>query len=215
MKFAVTVLAHRRPDYLAQTLAALARQLDDQWEVLVVLDRPDPVTIGLTMGWPSVMLELRNHDDAPYLRVSKATLAALSLGFGHADYVVHVEEDCVPDPGFLDWHVRQAERFRSQRSEVFTACAWSGPPGFRRFSDADVSTVPEDYLDRMFTPWGWGTWRDRFEQMREQWDLSGGQWDIRVNEVVRGNRLSVFPPAPLVRNIGVKGGVNPPQEWQR
>ena len=204
----VTVLAHRRAGYLRQTLDALAKcNRVSGWRITIVLDRPDALTRDCVdcmacAGWEVATLDLRNRADPPYSRISRATLLALSLGFVTADYVVHLEEDCVPAPDLLTWHAAMAERYRDDK-RVFTVSAWSGAPGIRH---------ADDHLAPFFTPWGWGTWRDRFDEMRADWDLSGGQWDVRVNEVLRGSRMGVFPAVSLVRNIG-RIGTQPEAEW--
>jgi Glycosyl transferase family 2 len=203
----LSVLAHRRPVYFGETLAALTKcagMVD--WRVVLVLDCPDDKTRAIAKaaskvrGWEIAEFDLRNEADPPYSRISRATLLALSLGFATADYVAHLEEDCVPAPDFLRWHAEQAERFRYD-PRVFTVNAWSGPVGHKH---------NEDHVAPAYSPWGWGTWRDRFEEMRAGWDFDF--WDRHLNEVLRGDRLGVFSAVSLVRNIG-RIGTQPEAEW--
>ena len=202
----VTVLAHRRPHLLRQTLDALVRCYGlAEWRVCVVMDRPDNETRYLVQQvdprWETVELDLGNATDAPYARVSRATLMALSLGFATSDFVVHLEEDCVPERTALAWFARMAHTYRNDPS-VFTINAWSGP---------ETGNPEPETVGPWFTPWLWGTWVDRFQEMRQGWDFE--YWDRHLNERMRGDRLGVFPHRSLVRDIGREGGVNPPHEW--
>lgn len=204
---ALTVLAHRRPVYLRETLSAVARcDGISEWRVVVVMDRPDQLTRDCVarfapIGSECVELNLGNVDDPPYWRISRATLLTLALGFATAEYVVHLEEDCVPSPDLLTWHAVMADRYRDDPA-VFTVNAWSGP----------VGQVHEqgDHVAPFLTPWAFGTWRDRFDEMRAGWDLH--YWDRHLNERMRGMRLGVFPASSKVRNIG-RIGTQPAEEW--
>ncbi len=155
-------------------------------------------------------MDLHNDADPPYSRASRATLMALSLGFATADYVAHLEEDVVPSSDFLTWHTGMADLYRAD-PRVFTVSAWWGsPPEWS-------SGLPEGVLAGFglaahFVPWGFGLWRDRFEELRAKWSFEF--WDRHLNEVVRGDRLTVHPLVARVRDIGEQGGVNDAAEWR-
>lgn len=199
--FSVSVLAHRRADHLRYVLGALIGCDDvDKWRVRVVLDRPDVLTLDAAQrsslaAWELVTLDAQNGHDAPYSRVSRATLSALALGFATSDYVVHLEQDCVPAEDFLTWHAQMAERYVNDQ-QVFSVNAWAGSLKVNH---------ERDHLGPHFTPWGWGTWRDRFEEMRAAWDFDF--WDRHLNERLRGERLGAFPAVSKVVNIGSGVGV--------
>ena len=74
---------------------------------------------------------------------------------------------------------------------------------------------------RHFTPWGWGTWRDRFEAMASTytgWDAQmnfelrhperGGPDFDRLGFGLRGSRFEVFPLLSRANNIGIEGGIH-------
>lgn len=203
----VTVLAGPdRPAYLGQTLAALA-DCDGRakWPVIVVADRPTPDVKALLAGWPNVVLSLDNAERPAYGRASEATRAALSLGFAHGDFVAHLEEDVVPHRDYLTWMHAQATRYQDN-PDVLAVCPWGGPPSKQGVADPDAARLVSG-----FTPWGWGTWADRWQEIGGDW--SDDFWDRHLNEVVRGDRLVVHPLVNRVTDIGALGGVNPSAEW--
>lgn len=209
MKLAVTVLAHRRPEYLRRTLEALAAcHKAEGWRTCIVMDDPDQATRMLARRHPGAeIVELHTRrDDQPYARISRATLYALALGFATADFVAHLEEDCIPSPDWLEFMAAMAARYRGDPT-VFTVSGWWGG------APDPLRDLYRTGLDPWFVPWGWGTWADRFAEMRAQWDLDGGQWDIRVNEIVRGDRLTAFPAVSRIRDIGEQGS-NPSAQWR-
>lgn len=72
-----------------------------------------------------------------------------------------------------------------------------------------------------FTPWGWGIWRDRFEEFSDEyvgWDM---QMNFQVNMETEGSgniqhskpgarrdRVEVFPVLSRSNNIGLDGGIH-------
>jgi hypothetical protein len=69
-----------------------------------------------------------------------------------------------------------------------------------------------------FTPWGWATWKDRFEEMESVWDFQGknGSWDTTINHTVRKDRWELFPTVSRIQNIGGEMGTHVPNnEWHK
>ena len=69
-----------------------------------------------------------------------------------------------------------------------------------------------------FTPWGWATWKDRFEEMKSLWDFTGknGSWDATINYAARKNRNEIFPHVARCQNIGAELATHVPSpEWHK
>ena len=210
MNLGLTVLAHRRPAYFAQMAASLAAIAHDDWDVVITLDRPDAATLAIAEGMDA-MLHVFTHEpaarigdpyDRDYRRISVLTRSAIRAAFERgADFVMHFEEDLVLAPDCLAYAGWAAQRYRADPS-VFTVNAWGM-----------AETLPGLYATRtypFFTPWGWGTWRDRWAEMDRLWDVR--RWDQHLNERIRGDRLGVFPDVARTRNVGV-AGTQSADEW--
>lgn len=72
--------------------------------------------------------------------------------------------------------------------------------------------VDQAYARRWFVAWGWGTWRDRWEEALPQLHGHAG-WDVRLNEI-SGQRHEVAPCVGRTQNIGEYAGThNSPGFW--
>ena len=71
-----------------------------------------------------------------------------------------------------------------------------------------------------FTPWGWGTWKDRFDEMAHVYTGWDGQMNFEMVHIVQGvnyeafgqglrkNRHEVFPVLSRANNIGMEDGIH-------
>jgi hypothetical protein len=136
---------------------------------------------------------------------SENTLRALDRGFEQDDFVVHVEDDVLLYRDSLEMFDHMRRTYRDDES-VFTVTAWNS-----RVNQHHDAMGRELRRNRWFSPWGWATWRDRFEQMRQCWHHS---WDIIVNEVARQDRFQVHPTLGRSQNIGSYDATYVPSaEW--
>jgi len=67
----------------------------------------------------------------------------------------------------------------------------------------------------LFTPWGWATWRDRWQQLTAGWSRDEAiSWDVVINHALRAGRYEAFPTVSRIQNIGAENGVHVPSaEW--
>jgi len=203
----VTVSAYNRPEYLEQTLAALSRCHGVfDCSVTVLLDEcPETAQqqeICERFGF-------RHGVMTPRVGCNRAILGALLYGFDElgGEYHVHLEDDTVPCRDALRWFAWARDAYRDDPA-VFSVS------GYQRVSSGRVA---ESGLRRWFTPWGWATWRDRFDGIRDGWsrhdDIS---WDVVVNHRLRAGRYEAFPTVSRIQNIGAERGTHVPDaEWHR
>jgi hypothetical protein len=201
MNFTLTLLTHRRPHYLKHTIANIL-ELDglNTWEQMAVMDRPDGETYErVTSHFPYMISRLpvpegENDYDVAYKQISFMTYLTIDTAFAKgADFVFHLEEDVVPATELLKFVEFNAEFYKDAK-DVFTINAWVSPK-----QDGELSSE----LFQWFTPWGWGTWKDRWFEMRAGWSFN--RWDQELNERMRGDRYGVFPTTSLTKNIGAVG----------
>jgi hypothetical protein len=139
------------------------------------------------------------------------TYSALAYGFDHHSKVIALEDDTVPARDFLrfaDWGLTKY----LADPDVFSVCGYQRTPkdetGFRN------AVVRESW----FTPWGWATWRDRWESVRDSWPADDRQvsWDTVVDKLTRRGRCEVRPMLARIQNIGAEGGAHVPgAAWHR
>lgn len=202
----LTLVAHDRPHYFRKVVAALSRCHGVERYRLV---------IGLEPGCPENEAIARSIRFAPAtvivnekkLSCPVNTFQVLALAFVEADFVVHLEEDILPARDCLEYFEHCARTYAGD-PEILSVSAYNHQQPPRALDHAVARR-------RAFTPWGWGTWRDRWEEMRAQWDFdySFGGWDETVNLKVRGGRCEAYPPLARVQNIGSVGAHIPSEAW--
>jgi len=136
------------------------------------------------------------------------TLCALEHSFRDDDFVIVLEDDIVPALDCLRYFEFCDEVFRLDKS-VFSATSYSK-------GKCEVRYNYSVRRQHWYTPWGWATWVDRWQEMARGWQ-AGRQpgWDGRINKM-RGARVEVQPHLARTQNIGAENGTwCPGPEWHR
>jgi hypothetical protein len=211
----ISVTAHKRPYYLERVLDGLAHCAGiERYEVTVWCDpsprQPECAEVVKRFGFTPVVIEERplrrrllRRKKAARQRIEsdnadRNTARALTHAFGelHSPYHLHLEDDTVPAPGALLWF-EWAERFKSDPSILTVS-------GYHHTPDGE----PDEYAVRAwFTPWGFATWKDRWEKIR--WIGLCGGWDTFINRQRAKESLSeAHPCVSRIQNIGALDGLN-------
>jgi GT2 family glycosyltransferase len=104
MKTAFVVLTYNRSDALLAVLRALAPQCGTDSCVVIADDGSNPAHVqALRTGLPAFVCPVRHvwHPDTGFTASQSRNLGALHA---KADYVVFMDGDCVPHPGFVRQH---------------------------------------------------------------------------------------------------------------
>lgn len=203
----LTVSACRRPLYTHLVLSALAQCRGvDRYRVMVNIDAPPGPEFDsiLRAVQPFVLNNGWTVNQTLRLGCNRAIVYCMDWGFANGgQFHVHLEDDTVPHLDFLRYH-EWADGVCWHRPDVFSACAYNKQDG--RFDRA--------YTRPGFTPWGWGTWRDRWDEARSLIDVTATlSWDCQMNSI-RGSRVEVVPALGRTLNIGHRDGTyNTPDLW--
>lgn len=198
----ISLTAHRRTQYLDQTLRALSRCIGiEKYDVRVFCDwtpksrrRAEVASIVKRYGFTPVA------NDRPLGCAANTGFAIGSAFDAGARYHIHMEEDTVPCRGALLWF-EWAERLGDDE-RFFTVS------GYNRVPSGSVSDCE---ARAWFHPWGFAMWADRWERVAWRGSVLEG-WDVRLNKV-RGDRLEAFPSVSRMQNIGVHGLHTPSPRW--
>lgn len=203
----VVITLCNRPAYTTAVLEALARCDDvERFPIAMLCEPINQQVIDIAATFTKLP-----HVHAFAMVGSKQvgcnvnTYSALAYGFDHHDRVIALEDDTVPGRDFLrfmDWALDRYER----DAAVFSVCGYQKtPPGEIGYRNAVVR-------ERWFTPWGWGTWRSRWESVRDSWPADDRQisWDTVIDKLTRRDRHEVRPMLARIQNIGAEGGAHVP-----
>lgn len=206
----LTVSACRRPLYTGLVLSSLAQcdGIDDYWVHIVVdsaMGTPEGDAVARVVepfldggGW--------SVSHTPRAGCNQTVCGCVDTGFSvGGDFHIHVEDDTLLHKDFLRFMEWAALKF-SDDQNVLSVSGYNTGLGRAHFAHAWP----------WFTPWGWGTWRNRWDEMRTKISVgSSPSWDCQM-DTHRGARMEVVPALGLVQNIGENLGThNHPEQWSR
>lgn len=197
-----------RPQYTRQVLQALARCDDiDKFPVALLCEPVNDDVIHEAVLFAHEMPHVHAFVMVGQKRVgcNVNTYSALAYGFDHHDRVIAMEDDTVPGRDFLrfcDWALDKYEKDPS----VLSVC------GYQRTPKEEAGYRNAVIRESWFTPWGWATWRDRWETLRDSWPADDRQvsWDTVIDKLTRRGRYEVRPLLARIQNIGAEGGAHVP-----
>ena len=201
----VTMTAYNRPEFLSQVVTSImeARNASD-YRYVISVDASDKFDANIK-ALDKLYLCKEIIVNEPKLGCSSNTGHALRRGFNRgADFVIHIEDDCIISPDFF-LYMEWANKTFAQSAHVDYVSGWQ-----RTVAGALNDVVFRNH----FTPWGFGTWRRVFEQVWPEWDhgyVHNG-WDWNLRRLLNHN-LEVYPAISRVQNIGTYGVHVPSPEF--
>ena len=165
MNTALVVFAYKRPQHLAQTLAALSESVGaDRLDLFIFCDGPrksadaDAVArvrdvAHRAKGFRSLQVKASPVN----LGLGRSVIEGVSAVLARYESVIVVEDDIEVAKGFLPYMQAGLQAYRDDR-RVFSVVGYAPPvSGGERHGDAFF--VPR------IGAWGWGTWRDRWQSV--------------------------------------------------
>lgn len=207
-RIVVALTAWQRPEYTRRVIESLA-----------AAKKPKPIYLvaGVEPGCPAVE---RVIEEAPFeyeLAVNERrlggpsnTLATMKRAFALADQVIKLEDD-TPIAYDALYYFQWALRTYKKDASVFSVC------GYNRNATAVAPGLHGSvFRHEWFTPWGWATWRDRWDSVIANWPNGQHGWDHYLNRTGRAGRVEIRSYLSRVQNIGAKKGYNCNDEaWHR
>ncbi len=207
MNTVIVITLCKRPDYTRRVLDALARCDDiSRYPVAMLCEPVNEEVIELAAAFtrkPGIKAWAMVGTQRVGCNVN--TYSALAYGFDHHQRVIALEDDTVPGGDylrFMDWGFGEYDRDPS----VFSIC------GYQRTPQDETAYRSAVIREPWFTPWGWATWRDRWESVRTSWPRYDHQvsWDTVIDKFTRKGRYEVRPMLARIQNIGAEGGAHVP-----
>ncbi|MEE4662264.1 MAG: hypothetical protein V2J89_17475, partial [Halieaceae bacterium] len=165
----IALFVYRRPEHTARLLASLAANPSSLKSRLYVFSDA-PACETDTKGVAEVRALLRKLQGFAHVDVRERTAnygcaANIIDGVGQVlcehDRVIVLEDDLELSPRLLDFMNRALEIY-AERDDIISISAASPPPQALGIADDDLPAV---YLAPRSVPWGWATWRDRWQQV--------------------------------------------------
>ncbi len=209
----IAMPAYNRHAYLREVLGGLRGCRDLDRFCIVTGEEPGcPQTRALfdAVDWMPIVRNIHSERLGCNANVLGTIDRALELG----DRFVSLEDDIVPGVDFLSFVRWGLDRFRDDPA-IFDVS------GYQRHVDPPPRSEAGKVLAfDWFCPWGWASWRDRWERFRREVQVpesGSASWDVFVCKwVVESARLKELRPAVgRVQNIGEEGTWVPSAAWHR
>ncbi|OIO05539.1 MAG: hypothetical protein AUJ49_01170 [Desulfovibrionaceae bacterium CG1_02_65_16] len=184
----IVLFVYNRPEHTRRTLQSLRRNaLARHSRLFVFADGPkneaDAVRVGQVRaqfkdfsGFADVRMTFRNENRG----LARSVIAGVSEVVAEHGRVIVMEDDLVSGHYFLTFMNQVLDRY-ADRPDIFSASGYVYPYTPRPDYPHDVLL-----LSRSST-WGWGTWRDRWEQA--DWKMTGARQ--RLNDPAYREALRV------------------------
>jgi hypothetical protein len=220
MTAGMCIFLYRRPEYASQVLDAVTvlHGLDRLGFIHVMMDAQikenDKAGEVLRLAESFKGRICKSHPSLPVrlfpshtrLGCNRSIVGGVQTAFCDADYVVVVEDDILLAPDALLYFLWAEEEYRNRRDVVTVTSFCRLSPEDRSWETNKDSVYVKDF----FSPWGWATWRDRWEsviypKLANVPSTSMPSWDCILwhNGVKMG---LVFPHLSRSQNIGLHDG---------
>jgi hypothetical protein len=197
--------AWRRFDYTRRAIESLklCRNVE-RWRVLIGLnpDGPNLAAIEALCRCVDFAASCRVVVRESNLGCNLNKKLIMDEAFEAHDYVCQFDDDVILAPDALDF-LEWARAFGRDR-EVFATSACG------RFADGPVGEDGIAVKVPGFSCYCWGTWRDRWDEIKKPWPEQDGPpyWDDILDHRTRGDRCQIHPLVSRAITIGVEGGLH-------
>jgi tetratricopeptide (TPR) repeat protein len=207
----IAMPTYNRPHYIRQVFNAL-RECDNlEFFMLVTCEEP---------AFPEVAREIETVDFMPVERhlhhtrwgCSRNVCSAINYAFQHGQVAIILEDDIVPAKDFLNYMLWGLDTFQGDPRVI----AIGGYQMLKVPPDPALVNVAQKIT--WLTPWGWATWKDRWERFYQTrlYLAPNPTWDAYFNDFMFGrDGIEIVPSIGRTQNIGEQGVNVPSAEWQR
>jgi hypothetical protein len=217
MKINIAISAYNRPEYSRRSLAAIfgAKGFSvEKYKIFCVIDcyedgsyNQEVYDVYATFGIATFVVKEKHGCN---YTIKKALESAWKDG---PDFVLMIEDDIIISDDAFEYIEWAAERYKDDPS-VRTIGLWGHD------NQPSIPISPKDYGKVMrqnyFTCWGWGTWKDRWEEMNHTWttgdDSHNTSWDVIVSSHL-GERVEILPVISRAYNCGENNGTHRGRAW--
>lgn len=212
----ISISLYNRPEYTHTLLRHLEKCFGfDEYTILISIDPGDEQVSYLAQEFAKINKNVLVYQNNTRLGCNQNIFVAISRAFSISNYNIHFEDDTIPGRDCLKYFEWADKNYRNN-PEIFTISAYVNSNNKTEHYQELSDNISQINTRQWFTPWGWATWADRFEEMKSQWDFMGtnGSWDCTINNIMRKNRKEVYPSVSRTQNIGAKMGTHvPSEEW--
>jgi hypothetical protein len=219
MKINIAISAYNRPEYSRRSLAAILGAKGysrKKYNIFCSIDCDENGEINedVYSVYSSIEYPMSIRASMEKLGCNKNVRSALDIAWeDNPDFVLMIEDDVVISDDALQYIEWAAEKYKNDQS-VRTIGLW----GYENKPEVPVSLKNAGKVKRQnfFTCWGWGTWSDRWSEIKENWttgnDSHDTSWDVVMSQNL-GDRVEILPAISRAYNCGDDFGTHRGRSW--
>jgi hypothetical protein len=219
MKINIAISAYNRPEYSQRSIAAIFGAkgfTPDKYRIFCAIDcyadgsfNQEVYNIYQFFGAIPDVAEQKRGCNYNVRR-------ALELAWeDNPDFVLMIEDDIIISDDALQYIEWAAEKYKDDQF-VRTIGLWKSKNGWdfdKPLTKSILSRIDEQVW---FSCWGWGTWRNRWEEMLATWttgdDSHDTSWDVVLYSHL-GGRKEIVPAISRAYNCGEFNGTHRGKAW--
>ena len=217
MKINIAISAYNRPEYSRRSLAAILGAKGyspDKYPIFCSIDCDENGDTSNEIFAIYAKEGFTHSVTTKKLGCNYNIKRALEIAWEDGpDFVLLIEDDVIISDDALLYIEWAAKKYKDDRS-VRTIGLWGHDkqPGLPLSEKDHGKVMRQNY----FTCWGWGTWKDRWEEMEEKWttgdDSHDTSWDVVISKSI-GGRMEILPAVSRAYNCGEHGGTHRGRAW--
>jgi hypothetical protein len=203
----ITMVTYQRPEYTRQVLEGIKNCVGSENYTVLIHAEPGFSNVIDVINSMKEHLNINLTVNGRTLGADQNVFNVLEHGFSWSDYVILLEDDDMPAKDCLKYFEWARDTYAEDKT-VMTVTSYER-----------AGCEPVDYYsvfkNHWFTPWGWATWKDRWDEIRPKWFHPLG-WDSAVLDTFGPNRHQIKPKLSRTQNIGAENSVHVPNaQWHR
>ena len=219
MKINIAISAYNRPEYSRRSLAAIMGAKGYSPEKYAIYCSIDCDENGQTNDEVFALYArygFTHSITTKKLGCNYNVKRALEIAWrDNPDFVLLIEDDVIISEDALLYVEWGAEKYKNDHS-FRTIGLWKSKDGWDFNKPLTKSILFRIDEQNWFTCWGWGTWKDRWEEMLATWttgnDSHNTSWDVVLYSHL-GNRKEAVPAISRAYNCGELNGTHRGREW--
>jgi GT2 family glycosyltransferase len=217
MNFSISISLHNRPKYTKTLLDYLNKCSNiDKYEILIFCEPSSLEVIQLAQDFrPEQTIVTVNPSR---FGCNRNIYQSIKRGFELSDFHIHLEDDTIPGKDFLVYMEFCGLSYKDKK-DIFSISGYvNNDNNIEQFYSCNKNNSSYITTRNWFTPWGWATWIDRWDEIEKAFINSldsHDSWDIMVHKLLQ-QRKEVFPTISRIQNIGALNGTYcPGPEWHK
>jgi hypothetical protein len=200
----ISISLYNRPDYTKSLFNFLDNCMGiDDYKIIITVEPVNDDVIELAKKFRPEQTSV--YVNSRQLGCSPNIYKAINKAFEISDFNIHFEDDIMPSKDCLQYFDFCNKEFKKDKSVLSVT-------GYSRGNNNEPDKI---YKDNWFFPWGWATWKGRWEIIKYNWPKD--QWDVPTTELLLTNKMyQIKPVVARTQNIGSEGGTFVPDaNWHR